>query len=366
MPVETTPRNSHTAADQPLLQVDDLRVHFPLPGSGLLRRSAGSVKAVDGVSFSLAAGQTLGLVGESGCGKSTTGLAVLRMQPVTSGRILFEGLDITQQQARTGTFRRRMQMVYQDPYGSLNPRMTVRDLVGEPLQVHGLASNKSAYQDRIAALLKTVGLLPDMADRYPHEFSGGQRQRIGIARALALEPSLIICDEPVSALDVSIQAQVVNVLQALQERLGLAYLFIAHDLAVVRHLSHRVAVMYLGRIVEIATRDALYREPLHPYTQALLSAVPVADPVVERQRKRIVVQGEVPSALNPPPGCRFHTRCPMAMARCRTEDPPLQALEPGLDGRAVACHLHSPAVGVAGASVAGAMTSPVTGQARAA
>ena len=349
MPVDIRPRRPGTPADPPLLQVDDLRVHFPLPRRGLLRRSAGAVKAVDGVSFSLGQGQTLGLVGESGCGKSTTGLAVLRMQPVTSGRVLFEGQDITLQQARTGTFRRRMQMVYQDPYGSLNPRMTVRDLVGEPLQVHGLAGNKGAYQDRIAGLLKTVGLLPDMADRYPHEFSGGQRQRIGIARALALEPSLIICDEPVSALDVSIQAQVVNVLQELQERLGLAYLFIAHDLAVVRHLSHRVAVMYLGRIVEIASRDALYREPLHPYTQALLSAVPVADPVLERQRQRIVVQGEVPSALNPPPGCRFHTRCPMVMARCRTDDPPLQALEPGPGGRAVACHLHSPAAGQAAA-----------------
>jgi oligopeptide transport system ATP-binding protein len=321
-----------------LLRVEDLRVHFPLPGAGLLRRSAGSVKAVDGVSFTLAAGQTLGLVGESGCGKSTTGLAVLRMQPITAGRIVFEGQDITHQQARTGTFRRRMQMVYQDPYGSLNPRMKVRDIVGEPLQVHGLAGRSGEYAERVAALLKTVGLLPDMAERYPHEFSGGQRQRIGIARALALEPSLIICDEPVSALDVSIQAQVVNVLMELQERLGLGYLFIAHDLAVVRHLSHRVAVMYLGRIVEIATRDDLYREPLHPYTQALLSAVPVADPEVERQRQRVVVQGEVPSALNPPAGCRFHPRCPQAMPVCRSEDPPLLMLGAG---RSVACHLHA-------------------------
>jgi oligopeptide transport system ATP-binding protein len=328
-----------TAAGE-LLRVEDLRVHFPLPGMGLLRRSAGSVKAVDGVSFTLAAGETLGLVGESGCGKSTTGLAVLRMQPITSGRIWFEGQDITQQQARTGTFRRRMQMVYQDPYGSLNPRMRVRDIVGEPLQVHGLAGDRDAYQERVATLLKTVGLLPDMADRYPHEFSGGQRQRIGIARALALEPSLIICDEPVSALDVSIQAQVVNVLMELQQRLGLCYLFIAHDLAVVRHLSHRVAVMYLGRIVEIAARDDLYREPLHPYTQALLSAVPVADPVVERQRRRVVVQGEVPSALNPPSGCRFHPRCAHAMSVCRSEDPVLVDLR---QGRSVACHLHTAA-----------------------
>ena len=335
MPLSDTPAKK--LPTQHLLQVEDLKVHFPLPGTGLLRRSAGAVKAVDGVSFSLDAGETLGLVGESGCGKSTTGLAVLRMQPVTAGRIFFEGQDITAQQARTGTFRRRMQMVYQDPYGSLNPRMKVRDLVGEPLQVHGMDKNPGEYQDRIAGLLKTVGLLPDMADRYAHEFSGGQRQRIGIARALALEPSLIICDEPVSALDVSIQAQVVNVLQELQERLGLAYLFIAHDLAVVRHLSHRVAVMYLGRIVEIATRDDLYRAPLHPYTQALLSAVPVADPAVEKTRQRIVVQGEVPSALRPPPGCRFHTRRPHAVERCRSEDPPLADLG---QGRAVACHLH--------------------------
>jgi oligopeptide transport system ATP-binding protein len=339
MPIEGTSAPP-VAPSGELLRVEALRVYFALPRAGLLRKSAGAVRAVDGVSFTLTAGQTLGLVGESGCGKSTTGLAVLRMQPVTGGRIVFEGQDITHQQARSGTFRRRMQMVYQDPYGSLNPRMTVRDIVGEPLQVHGLAGDRGEYAERIAALLKTVGLLPDMADRYPHEFSGGQRQRIGIARALALEPSLIICDEPVSALDVSIQAQVINVLMELQERLGLGYLFIAHDLAVVRHLSHRVAVMYLGRIVEIAARDDLYREPLHPYTQALLSAVPVADPVLERQRQRIVVRGEVPSALNPPPGCRFHPRCAQAMAVCRSADPPLVELGAG---RSVACHLHAAA-----------------------
>ena len=321
-----------------LLRVDDLRVHFPLPRTSLFGKSAGTIKAVDGVSFTLPRGQTLGLVGESGCGKSTTGLAVLRMQPLTTGRITFEGQDISAQQARTGTFRRRMQMVYQDPYGSLDPRMKVRELVGEPLQVHGLAGNRGEYADRVAGLLRQVGLLPDMAERYPHEFSGGQRQRIGIARALALQPSLIICDEPVSALDVSIQAQVVNVLSELQERLGLGYLFIAHDLAVVRHISHRVAVMYLGRIVEIAARDDLYREPLHPYTQALLSAVPVADPLVEKRRKRIVVQGEVPSALNPPTGCRFHPRCAQVMDRCRVDDPALQALG---GGRSVACHLYT-------------------------
>jgi oligopeptide transport system ATP-binding protein len=261
------------------------------------------------------------------------------MQAATAGRIEFEGQDITHYtKAQMQPIRQRLQMVYQDPYGSLNPRMKVNDIIGEPLVVHGLATDKAAYDNRIAELMRSVGLLPDMADRYPHEFSGGQRQRIGIARALALEPSLIICDEPVSALDVSIQAQVVNVLQELQDRMGLAYLFIAHDLSVVRHLSHRVAVMYLGRIVEIAPRDALYQAPMHPYTQALMSAVPVADPVVERMRKRIIVQGEVPSALKPPSGCRFHTRCPMAMDRCKSEDPLLTDLG---QGRAVACHLHS-------------------------
>lgn len=322
-----------------LLRVDDLKVHFPVMQGVLLKKQVGTVHAVDGISFTLARGETLGLVGESGCGKSTTGLAVLRMQAATSGRIEFEGQDITHYtKAQMQPIRQRLQMVYQDPYGSLNPRMKVNDIIGEPLVVHGLATDKAAYDNRIAELMRSVGLLPDMADRYPHEFSGGQRQRIGIARALALEPSLIICDEPVSALDVSIQAQVVNVLQELQDRMGLAYLFIAHDLSVVRHLSHRVAVMYLGRIVEIAPRDALYQAPMHPYTQALMSAVPVADPVVERMRKRIIVQGEVPSALKPPSGCRFHTRCPMAMDRCKSEDPLLVDLG---QGRAVACHLHA-------------------------
>lgn len=325
---------------EPLLRVDNLKVHFPVMRGVLWKKQVGTVHAVDGVSFTLGRGETLGLVGESGCGKSTTGLAVLRMQDSTEGRIEFEGQDITHHdKAQMRPIRQRLQMVYQDPYGSLNPRMKVNQIIGEPLEVHGMAPDKAAYDARIAELMRTVGLLPDMADRYPHEFSGGQRQRIGIARALALEPSLIICDEPVSALDVSIQAQVVNVLQELQERLGLSYLFIAHDLSVVRHLCHRVAVMYLGRIVEIADRHALYQEPLHPYTQALMSAVPVADPVVERTRKRIVVQGEVPSALNPPSGCRFHTRCPMAMDRCKTDDPPLRELGPG---RSVACHLHEP------------------------
>ncbi len=332
------PSNSvHPPSDE-LLRVDNLKVHFPVSGGSLFSKTTMSVKAVDGVSFTLKRGETLGLVGESGCGKSTTGLAILRMLPLTAGRIYFEGKDITAQDARRGEFRQHMQMVYQDPYGSLNPRMKVRDIIGEPLKVYKRAENRADYEDRIAGLLKTVGLLPDMADRYPHEFSGGQRQRIGIARALALEPSLLICDEPVSALDVSIQAQVVNVLMDLQDRLGLSYLFVAHDLAVVRHISHRVAVMYLGRIVEIASRDDLYQRPLHPYTQALMSAVPVADPEIERNRPRMVVTGEVPSALKPPPGCRFHPRCPMVMDVCRSVDPVLNEMG---EARSVACHLHA-------------------------
>ena len=332
-----------------LLRVEDLKVHFPLTRGVLLRRTVGVVKAVDGVSFTVKRGETLGLVGESGCGKTTTSLAVLRMQPVTAGRILFEGEDITTADRTSGRFRRRMQMVYQDPYGSLDPRMKVRDIVGEPLAVHGIHKTRAEYRDRVAQLLSTVGLLPDMAERYPHEFSGGQRQRIGIARALALEPSLVICDEPVSALDVSIQAQVINVLMELQQRLHLSYLFVAHDLAVVRHISHRVAVMYLGRIVEIADRDTLFREPRHPYTQALLSAVPVADPVVESQRPRQILRGEVPSVMRPPSGCRFHPRCPHAMAVCSQEDPPLVELSPG---RSVACHLHRAAIPISQEAVA--------------
>jgi len=323
---------------QELLRVEDLKVHFPVTRGVVFKRTVGVVKAVDGVSFTLGRGETLGLVGESGCGKSTTSLAVLRMQLVTAGRVVFEGQDITAQDRSSGTFRRRMQMVYQDPYGSLDPRMKVRDIVGEPLVVHRVCASRAEYDERVASLLATVGLLPDMADRYPHEFSGGQRQRIAIARALALEPSLVICDEPVSALDVSIQAQVINVLMELQQRLALSYLFVAHDLAVVRHISHRIAVMYLGRIVEIADRDTLFRRPLHPYTQALLSAVPVADPVAEAARERQVLIGEVPSVMRPPRGCRFHPRCPQAMDICREQGPELVELEPG---RSVACHLHA-------------------------
>jgi oligopeptide transport system ATP-binding protein len=324
-------------AAAPLLRVMDLKVHFPLTRGVFIQRQIGSVKAVDGVSFDLARGETLGLVGESGCGKTTTGLAVLRMLTPSGGSIVFEGEDITRHDAaRMRPIRRRMQMVYQDPYGSLNPRMKVRDIVGEPLVVHGLDGDAAKYRERVAALLDMVGLLPDMADRYPHEFSGGQRQRIGIARALALDPRLLVCDEPVSALDVSIQAQVVNLFMDLQKRLSLAYLFIAHDLSVVRHISDRIAVMYLGRIVEIAGRDELYRDPLHPYTKALLAAVPIPDPVLEAARPQQVIQGEVPSVLNPPRGCRFHPRCPMAEARCTETEPELRR---SASGRSVACHL---------------------------
>jgi len=331
---------ARTGSDEALLRVEGLEVHFPVRSGVLLQKQVGSVRAVDGVSFALNRGETLGLVGESGCGKSTTALAILRMVTPTAGRILFEGEDIARHDAPSmRRVRHRMQMVYQDPYGSLNPRMKVRDIVGEPLVVHGQARDKARYRTRVRELLEMVGLLPDMAERYPHEFSGGQRQRIGIARALALEPSLVICDEPVSALDVSIQAQVVNLFKDLQDRLGLTYLFIAHDLSVVRHVSDRIAVMYLGRIVEVASRDELYREPLHPYTQALLAAVPLPDPELEAARPQQLIAGEVPSAMNPPAGCRFHPRCPRAMAECGAVVPELREVSPG---RAVACHLYHP------------------------
>ena len=322
---------------EPLLSVSDLAVHFPVTRGVVFQREVGSVKAVDGVTFELRRGETFGLVGESGCGKSTTALAILRMLKPTAGRVVFEGRDITDLDVATlRPIRRRMQMVYQDPFGSLNPRMRARDIIGEPLVVHGLGGDRAAYGKRVRELMDLVGLLPDMADRYPHEFSGGQRQRIGIARALALEPSLIICDEPVSALDVSIQAQVVNLLMDLQEELGLTYLFIAHDLAVVRHISDRIGVMYLGRLVEVADRDELFDNPRHPYTQALLAAVPVPDPVQEAEREHELIVGEVPSVQNPPPGCRFHTRCPRAFAPCTVDDPNLKTA----GNASVACHLY--------------------------
>jgi len=321
---------------QEILKVEDLKIHFPVMKGVIFKKQVATVKAVDGVSFSVRRGETLGVVGESGCGKSTTGLALMHMLQATSGRILFEGQEVTPAQLKH--FRKRVQMVYQDPYGSLNPRMKVKDIIGEPLEVHGLDSDPEKYRRRIAELLRMVGLLPDMAERYPHEFSGGQRQRIGIARALALEPSVIVCDEPVSALDVSIQAQVINIFKELQKRLGLTYVFIAHDLAVVRHISDRIAVMYLGRVVEVASREELYSHPKHPYTQALLSAVPEANVDAESRRQRIVLKGEIPSPLRVPQGCRFHTRCPAAMARCSIDDP---AMQESASGHAVACHLYA-------------------------
>jgi oligopeptide/dipeptide ABC transporter ATP-binding protein len=313
-----------------LLRVEALTKHFPVH-DGFFRGSKSAVHAVDEVSFTLAEGETLALVGESGCGKSTTGRLVLRLLEATSGRVFFQGRELgSLGEAELRDARSAMQIVFQDPYGSLNPRMTVGQMLEEPLMLHGLASGKR--RERAAEILGLVGLAPQHAQRYPHEFSGGQRQRIGIARAIAVEPRLIVCDEPVSALDVSIQAQVVNLLQDLQRRMGLAYLFIAHDLAVVKHIATRVAVMYLGRIVEIADKRSLFARPRHPYTQALLSAIPV--PVPGSRRQRIVLEGDVPSSIDPPPGCRFRSRCPHARERCAVEEPPLATVE----GHGVACH----------------------------
>jgi oligopeptide transport system ATP-binding protein len=321
----------------PLLTVNKLVKQFPIRG-GLLSRVVDRVHAVDGVSFHIEKGETLGLVGESGCGKSTTGRCILRLIEPTTGEVWFEGKDVVSLgKDDLRAVARDMQIIFQDPFASLNPRMTVGAIIGEALVIHGLATNRQALQDRVVELLERVGLQPDHMRRFPHEFSGGQRQRIGIARALAVEPKLIVCDEPVSALDVSIQAQVINLLEDLQEQLGLTYLFIAHDLSVVEHISTRVAVMYLGRIVEIATARDLYTNPKHPYTEALLSAVPIPDPKVKR--KRVMLQGDVPNPINPPTGCHFHTRCPIRqLPLCANEKPELKA---SANGHAVACHLRN-------------------------
>ena len=314
---------------EPLLRVKDLVKYFSVRG-GLFSRELDRVHAVDHVSFDIAAGETLGLVGESGCGKSTTGRCILRLIEPTAGEIWFEGKNVTALDKRAlRALRKEMQIIFQDPYASLNPRMTVGSIIGEALIIHKLAPNRKAREERVTQLLETVGLNAEHLRRYPHEFSGGQRQRIGIARALAVSPKLIVADEPVSALDVSIQAQIINLLEELQTGFGLTYLFVAHDLSVVRHISDRVAVMYLGKIVELTDRQSLYENPQHPYTKALLSAVPIPDPAVELSRERTVLGGEVPSPLNPPSGCVFHPRCPIAIEECKAGVPPLREVQPG-------------------------------------
>jgi oligopeptide transport system ATP-binding protein len=320
-----------------LVRVEDLKKHFPIIRGLVFKRRLGAVRAVDGVSFEIYRGETLGLVGESGCGKSTTGRTILQLYRPTAGDVYFEDTNLSELEGRAlNRMRRRMQMIFQDPYASLDPRMTVGTIVSEPLDIHGTHSGK-ARQERVQELLDLVGLNPYFVNRYPHEFSGGQRQRIGVARALALQPEFIICDEPISALDVSIQAQVVNLMEDLQQRFGLTYLFIAHDLSMVRHISDRMAVMYLGKIMELADRVELYEHPLHPYTQALISAVPIPDPVADRKRQEIILEGEVPSPANPPKGCNFSTRCPQVMDICLEEEPEFKEIS---SDHKVACFLY--------------------------
>jgi len=312
-----------------IVEVRGLKKYFPIYSGLFAQRVEGWVRAVDDVSFSIRRGETLGLVGESGCGKTTTGRCILQLDRPTAGEVLFEGQNLARMaDAALRPLRRQMQIVFQDPYSSLNPRMTIGQILSEPIRVHRISPDGRRYEDRVAELLSVVGLNPLMAGRYPHELSGGQRQRVGIARALALEPKFIVCDEPISALDVSIQAQILNLLEELQERFGLTYLFIAHDLSVVRHISDRIVVMYLGKVVEIAGRQELYENPLHPYTKALLSAVPIPDPLVEAKRERVVLGGEVPSPLNPPHGCIFHSRCPIAVEECSQRVPELREVRP--------------------------------------
>ena len=314
---------------QPLLEVKDLKMHFPVTSGVILQRKVGAIKAVDGVSFSIRPGQTLGLVGESGSGKTTVGRCIIQLNNATSGEVWLDDIDLCKANGKQlRAMRRRMQMVFQDPYSSLNPRMNIGAIVGEPMMVHNIVSGKRELREQVSELLHVVGLNSSMADRYPHEFSGGQRQRIGIARAIAVHPDFIVADEPVSALDVSIQAQLINLLEDIQEQFNLTFLFIAHDLSVVRHMSENVAVMYLGKMMEIADRYELYENPLHPYTRALLSAVPVPNPRVEAQRERIVLQGTIPSPMNAPSGCVFHTRCPMAIDDCKVVTPPLKEYAP--------------------------------------
>ncbi len=330
--------NQENGTNSVLLRVQDLTMHFPITRGIIFQRKVGAVRAVDGLSFELFKGETMGLVGESGCGKSTTGRAILQLHRPTAGSVQFEGVELTESTGQDlRRMRRRMQMIFQDPYASLNPRMTVGSIISEPLEVHNLSNSRAERQERVQELLEIVGLNPYFVNRYPHEFSGGQRQRIGVARALAVNPSFIVCDEPISALDVSIQAQVINLLEDLQRELQLTYLFIAHDLSVVRHISNRIAVMYLGKIVELADRTELYANPKHPYTEALLSAVPIPDPAVESKRQRIILEGDVPNPAAPPTGCNFNTRCPHVMDICREQEPEFKDLG---NGHYSACFLN--------------------------